>query len=324
LLRAFLALLLATAAACAGAQELSLLAGTTSEIGGNEETYSWTLEYMHALGSYAAVSLGWLNEGHVPGHHRDGQCVQLWARGNPFGRRWWLSAGIGPYRYFDTAEAEQGASYNVSHGWGAVLSAESTWYTSSRWLFRLRASHIITQSEFDSTTLQFGVGYQLEAPEETGPVTQPLPQSRKTTNNEITVLLGTTIVNSYESEQELARSIEYRRGLSPHVDWTVAWIDEGDAQLVRRNGIATQLWLVRPFLAERLVLGFGAGAYIAVDKHRSHQAGEEGDEAISGIVTATASVRLSNRWTTRASWNRIVTDYSRDTDVLLFGVGYRF
>ena len=29
-------------------------------------------------------------------------------------------------------------------------------------------------------------------------------------------------------------------------------------------------------------------------------------------------------WSFRAAWSRIITDYSRDTDVILGGIGYRF
>jgi len=34
--------------------------------------------------------------------------------------------------------------------------------------------------------------------------------------------------------------------------------------------------------------------------------------------------RFHPRWGTRASWNRIITDYNRDADVWLAGISYRF
>jgi hypothetical protein len=312
---AFLILALGTPAA---AQELSLLAGTTAALGSDDESYSWTLEYLHRLHDHAAISLSWLNEGHLPGHHRDGHCVQVWAGTAVLDPRLWLSAGIGPYRYFDTVEAEQGAGYADDHGWGAVLSIGSSWYGDSGWLFHLRANRIVTQKAIDTTTLQLGLGYQLGEPADAH------RESAREANSEITVLLGSTIVNSFESEQDLAMSIEFRHRLGRHVEWTVAWLDEGDSRLVRRDGVTTQLWLVRSFFLDRVALGAGAGVYVGVDKYRKNQPSEEGDEAVSLIITATASYRLGARWVTRASWNRIATDYSRDTDVILAGVGYRF
>ena len=38
----------------------------------------------------------------------------------------------------------------------------------------------------------------------------------------------------------------------------------------------------------------------------------------------TASYRIGREWTARFSWNRVLSHYDRDADVLLFGVGYRF
>jgi hypothetical protein len=45
---------------------------------------------------------------------------------------------------------------------------------------------------------------------------------------------------------------------------------------------------------------------------------------LSGIVSASASYRFTQHWAARVTWNRVVTRYSRDTDVLMGGVGYRF
>ncbi|MGN5476972.1 hypothetical protein ACTMU2_08535 [Cupriavidus basilensis] len=41
-------------------------------------------------------------------------------------------------------------------------------------------------------------------------------------------------------------------------------------------------------------------------------------------VTLSASYRLSGHWLGRLSWNRVMTGYDRDADLLLAGVGYRF
>lgn len=45
---------------------------------------------------------------------------------------------------------------------------------------------------------------------------------------------------------------------------------------------------------------------------------------VSAIATFTASYRLRPQWCLRASWDRIVTNYDRDTDVIMGGIGYRF
>jgi len=317
-------LVVSALATCAAAQQLSLLAGSTAALGRDDESYSWTLEYLHGLHDHAAISLSWLNEGHLPGHHRDGHSVQAWARTAALDPRLWFSAGIGPYRYFDTVLAEQGAGYEDDHGWGVVISVDSTWYGDNPWFFHLRANRILTQTALDTTTIQVGLGYKLDDPPGVDPTGEPRWRTIKESTSEITVLLGSTIVNSFESEQDRAKSIEYRRRLGRHVEWTIAWLDEGDSRLIRRNGVTSQLWLVRSFFLDRFLLGAGAGMYFGVDKYRESQLNEEGDEQVSLIVTATASYRFAEHWLTRVSWNRIATDYSRDTDVILVGIGYRF
>jgi len=55
------------------------------------------------------------------------------------------------------------------------------------------------------------------------------------------------------------------------------------------------------------------------------QAPEEGMVAVDiAEVIVTASVRFGREWVGRFSWNRILSNYDRDTDIMVFGAGYRF
>jgi hypothetical protein len=316
---------LVSMAACpAEAQELHGFGGLMQHTEAGERSYSWQLEYQEGLGEHFAYSISYLNEGHVPEHHRDGQMAQLWTRTNLLDRRLSLAAGLGPFRYFDTTAAKAGASYQNDHGWGVAMSLAATWYTADRWLFQLRTNVVETASSIDTISTLIGIGYQLEPPPTRGPLPMASPQRRKTTDNELTVFLGRTIVNSFSSEHSIAAAVEYRHGLWRYVDWTVGWLFEGDNRLTRRNGLTTQLWATRAVLDDRLSLGIGAGPYINVDHYRNPLQTSERTRAISGIVTLTASYRLTPDWALRSSWNRIVTSYNRDTDVILAGVGYRF
>ena len=318
-------MVLALLAACpAHAQELTLFAGSLRDSGTKEGSHAWAVEYQQGLGENMAASFSWLNEGHIPGHHRDGQAVQVWGRANVLDRRVSLAFGIGPYRYFDTIESSAGGGYANLHGWGAVGSLAATYYSGSSWLLQLRASRIVTRNGIDTRSLMLGVGYQLEPVSERGPMRSAPYQAGKTTTDAFTVFLGRTIVNSYHSEHDTAAAIEYRHGLARHVDVSVGVIDEGDAGLVRRRGVTAQVWAVREVLAsDRLALGVGFGPYVATDRYRTAAPGEAAASRYSWIFTATASLRFGRHWDARFSWNRITTHYNRDTDLLLFGVGYR-
>jgi hypothetical protein len=316
------AVALCVAPARAFAQELALYAGPLT--GEHSHSYSWALDYTEGFGRYLAGSITWLNEGHIPDHHRDGPTVQLWGRLPLFERRFVVALGVGPYRYFDTEAAEHGGGYSNTHGWGVVYSARATWYSSQRWTANLQVNHVHVTNGSWTTAVMLGVGYQLDAPDTPGPRDFALPRASKVTNNEITLMAGATILNSLDSETAAAQAIEYRRGLTNYLDATLGYLHEGSGMSARRDGATAQLWLTRAFLDERLTLGIGAGAYAAIHHGNADDNNGSGDGILSGLVSMSASYRVTQHWSARLTWNRVMTRYSRDTDVILAGVGCRF
>lgn len=313
------------ATACpSGAQEIIGLGGIAQGVGVSGRTGSWQLEYNEGLGEHFACSISYLNEGHLPSHHRDGNSVQLWTRTTFFDRQLSLAAGVGPYYYFDTVAARTGASYANVHGWGANLSLSAAWYREDRWFLQLRSNLIETTSGPGTVSALVGIGYQLDSPSVPG--ARPLFQARSENAalSELTFYLGGSIVNSFESESSPALSIEYRRRLLPYMEGSIAWLFEGDKRLTLRNGVSSQLWAVKDFFAEKLNLGIGAGPYFSVDHYQLYNGEERESVGVSAIVTMTAGYRFDRRWSLRSSWNRILTDYNRDTDVIFGGIGYRF
>lgn len=307
-------------------QELYLLGGEVGHADTHDYTTAWEGEYFKGLSDHFAASISYLNEGHLPLHHRDGESLQLWARSHLFERRLSLAVGAGPYYYFDTAKTVSG-SFTDDHGFGGLISLTATWTKESRWLLQLRTNYVTTSNNFDTWSALAGIGYQLEAPSALGAQTTTPPQHDKhdkTTQNEITAFLGRSVVNSFDSEHALATSVEYRRGLLPYLDWTAAYLFEGDSRLIRRNGVTTQLWAVREFFADRLALGVGGGAYFAVDHNKNSPINTDHDGFLSAIFSFTASYRFHPHWQARATWNRVVTNYDRDTDIFFGGLGYRF
>jgi hypothetical protein len=305
-------------------QELSFLGGGMKPTAGDDSSYAWQIEYLQGLGEHGAVTLSYLNEGHVPDHHRDGIALQIWRRANLYDRRLSLAVGAGPYFYFDTTGNMAEGSFRNRHDWKGMASVETTWYLENRLLLEFRTNWVVIGGNYDSLSVLAGIGYQLEPPATRGPIAKAPPPEKMTTGNELTLFAGQTIVNSFESESSIATSVEYRHGLFKHVDWTVAWLYEGNNHLRRRNGLTAQLWGVREFLDDRMAIGFGAGAYIALDHYSELLQGDVKNRTLSGIVSLTGSYRFNPDWDMRVTWNRVVTNYSSDTDVILGGIGYRF
>jgi hypothetical protein len=282
------------------------------------------MDYTEGIGEYLAGSFSWLNEGHIPDHHRDGPLVQVWARYPLMQRRVVFALGVGPYRYFDTEAADQGLSYANTHGWGVVYSARATWYSSKRWTANLQLNHVQVTDGPSTTAILLGIGYQLDMPDTPGPRDFALPRTQKVTNNEVTMMAGVTILNSLQSQTSAAESIEYRRGLTNYLDATIGYLHEGNGLAARRDGATAQLWLTRAFFDDRLALGVGLGAYAAIHHGDSDDLRDTGDGILSGLVSVSAAYRVTQHWSARVTWNRVVTRYSRDTDVILGGIGYRF
>ncbi|MDR5735472.1 hypothetical protein QCE47_24420 [Caballeronia sp. LZ025] len=306
----------------AHAQEFSVLAGPLKS--SSQNTYSWEANYREGLGPYAAWSFSWLNEGHIPNHHRDGQAVQLWGRLPLMNNRLELSAGAGPYRYFDTSEAQAGGDYSNTHGWGAMLTLRAAYYFDNRWIAQVKLNHVQAFGGPDTTALLFGIGYQLDAPNGHGPRDGAPSRTTNVTGNEVTVMLGTTVLNSLDSETNLAAGIEYRRGLWRYVDFTASYLHESGHVQSRRDGVAAQLWATRAFFDDRLTLGVGAGPYLSITQNDDLPQNRTGDGRFAGLVSLSASYRFTNRWLARVTWNRMVTRYDRDADIIEAGVGMRF
>lgn len=302
------------------AQELSLLGGGLRQQHTGQHTYAWSLDYQQRLGEHAALGLVYLNEGHPDNHHRDGISAQAWARSGTLAAGWSLAAGIGPYYYFDTT-SDNGADHLNEHDWGLLASVAATWQMQQRWFVQLRANRLVVRDGFNTSSLLLGVGYRFD--DSPAPGRMPSPDAAAT-GHELTLSAGQIVVNSFDSERARAYAVEYRRNLGRDLDWTLSWLDEGDAVLLRRRGVATQLWLRRPLLDGRLTLGVGAGPYLATDHDRSRPGADGERERLAGLLSLGARYQLSRGFLLRFSWSRVLTDYHRDADVLLLGVGHAF
>lgn len=306
------------------AQEFYLLGGITEKPDNWGRSYSWQIEYIQDLNRYLAASFSYLNEGHFKDHHRDGNTLQLWSRIYIPDRQFSLALGVGPYYYYDTTQNRLNGSSENRHDFGGMLSASAIFQLDSSWFFQLRSNWTFTGSGFDTLSTVAGIGYQLDKPFHQLDKTKATVQKNDRPENSITILGGQSIVNSQNSYQDFAFGLEYRRAVLRYLDWSAAWIYEGDSHLIRHNGLITQLWAVRPFFEDRMTLGVGVGAYISIDRYSGFEQHGNSAKLFSGIVSMTASYRFVDNWELRATWNRIFTNYNMDTDVIFAGLGYCF
>jgi len=301
------------------AGEISLLGGYGATNKPDEKTFAWQVQYMEGLGDHFAYSLSYLNQGHFIAHHRDGNAASLWARTDLLDRQLSLGAGFGGLFYYDTSQPANGSTSQDVHGWGTITSVAATWYTKSRVFYQLQGYWVRGNQSFDTLSALAGIGYQLDAPPSKGPDVKGATLSEKATENELTLFGGETVVNIPGDGHSSAVALEYRRGLWRYLEWTVGALYEGKSALIDRYGLTTQIWLAKPFLDDRIALGIGVGPYFAFDRRLKTQQGR-----LPIIFSTTGSYRISQDWLIRATWDRIITTYDRDTDIFLGGIGYRF
>ncbi len=302
------------------AGEIHLLGGFGVTDHPVQNTGAWQVRYMEGLGKYFAYSLSYVNQGHFIAHHRDGTAAALWLRTDPMDHQLSLGIGAGPMFYYDTLRApDPGAPADV-HGWATIVNLLASWYTKSRWIYQLQGSWVNAGDSFDTFSVLAGIGYQLDPPLTAGPNVQTPRQTERTTHHELTLFAGQTVVNIPGNGSSTAGSISYRQRLWQFLEGTVGILYEGKSNLIDRYGVTTQLWLAKDFFDDRLGLGAGAGFYLAKDRNTDQHSGA----FFSEIVSITGSYQISTHWNVRGTWDRIITDYNRDSDIFLGGIGYRF
>jgi hypothetical protein len=307
-------------ARAAPAQEVYVFAGAQQTTRHTEGSYAYALEYAHNLSEHFVASYQYLNEGHVTDHHRDGVSPQLWFRLLSPNRTLAFALGAGPYRYYDTTTDASSGQTIDAHGWGGLFSAAVLWYPKAPWIFQLRYNRAQVGSSISTDSVLLGIGWQLDPAQRPGPVVPPASYGFASDyRNEVDGFIGKTVVNNFQSPEGAAWAVEYRRNLTPYIDATGTFLDEGDAKAVKRQGVAGQIWLTRAFFHQRASIGIGAGPYFARDQDQTDHSTH-----VLGLGTTTLSYQFASQWVMRVSWHRTLTSYNRDTDVVLLGLGMRF
>jgi hypothetical protein len=314
---------------CAGlklqAQELTFLGGLMSKSNFGQTSFTWQVDYRQDFCRNFAASIAYINEGHVSRHHRDGTAWEAWGRLPLFQDRVSLSLGLGAYYFYDTQPLPGGDTANV-HGTAPIYSLSATGYLSNRWFYRLMLNRISPAKELNVNTLTVGAGFWFgqDRKPTSGKLGDAPTEHAYVTENELTVFGGQSVVNTFFSQTARAYAAEYRRGVFPHVDWTASAIYEGDPEIIRRSGVATQLWFVNTFFNDRITVGGGLGPYIYLDHKHPANADQKNPAAIAPLASLTFSVRLSEHWIMRMVFDRVTSSYNRDADIFLLGLGYRW
>jgi hypothetical protein len=312
-------------AARAGAEEFTVLGGSTyTDDPPSASSYAWGLEYRERLLAHLDATLSYLNEGHIPDHHRDGGALQLWATTSLWHERLELALGAGPYVYCDTQFAAIPDGYRDSHGVGALITGSMSYGLGGNWFARLELSQVTAPGSVGTRTVMLGVGYRLQSVVEqlNRSSASGAPATPPDAVDELGLFYGQTIVNGAHADESSAFGVEYRRRILHHLELSASLIDDGDGLDGHHWGMTGEAWLVQDFLSGRIVLGVGAGAYYSFESYQTiyHTAAA----STVGLVSTTAAWRLTRRLDLRLIWHRGFTEDDQDRDIVTAGLGWRF
>jgi hypothetical protein len=300
-------------------QEFYVQMGGNYDLHSRQSSYTWQFDFRRPIADGLDLSFGWLNEGHFPDHHRDGFTGQLWGRFFSTQRRFSLWGGLGFYHYYDTTSDSAGGYLN-NHGLRPVISLQARKRLGrSSWEF-LATVYSATRGDAPRTFGLLG-GFSFHPLRDGSDLSSVNSTVLYDRYQEVMVYSGTTIQNSFNSETARNFMVEYRDAFWPHGAWSVSLISEGDTTQMRREGLAAQFWLTRAFAGRHVELEMAAGPYftrvVLMDAEPSRIVW-----TTSAKITVGAGFRIDNELCLRLHWNRILTSYNRDTDVLDVGLGY--
>ena len=324
LLRLAFALAVGVLSSRAAAQEISGFMGPQWDLSvSNPATYQWRLDYQQGISEHWYFETGWVNDGHFPGHLRDGIAAQIGVRTAFLTPKLSLGFAAGVDRFYDTiTDTANAGGFADLQGWMFIGSGQVSYYM-GRWILRGQVNvEIAPPKSYDAASVLIGLGYQLQANELPGPRSSPMRQDAFTTQNEVTAFIGQTVPNGGKSDPKgIAGFVEYRHGIWRYFDLTFSWINQSDDAVLSRMGLATQIWPTRSF--GPVTLGLGLGAYFAVNGTSTDPNGEKTPQ-LAGMVSPTMSYRFGKHWLTRFIWNRTVTTNNTNTDFFGLGLGWRW
>jgi hypothetical protein len=315
----------ALATAPAGAEEFTVLAGNTyTDDSPSASSYAWGLEYRQHLLAHLDATLSYLNEGHIPDHHRDGGALQLWGTTSFWHGRLELALGAGPYVYCDTQFEPAPDGYRDYHSVGALITGSLSYGLWGNWFARLEVSQVVAPGNVSTRTVMLGVGYRLQSVieqlnrswEDGQPATTP------DAANEFGVFYGQTIVNGAHADASSAFGVEYRRRILQHLELSASLIDDGDGLDGHHLGATGEAWLVQNFMSGRLTMGVGAGAYYSFESYQTiyHTAAA----STVGLASMTVAWRFARALDLRLIWHRGFTEDDQDRDIVTAGLGWKF
>jgi hypothetical protein len=317
------------------AQNYSILGGFLRSPGSNttvvvQEEYKKDLS--KTLSKPISISFSYINEGHLDDpykHHRDGFMGQLWGDYSPkILDKLTLSAGVGPYYYYDTQSDEPNlgsthrpnkfvrdfalvgsinAKYNLPYGLniqGRVNFIEPTDNPLS-W----NNNDTDPNKNVSSQSFLLGIGADLSS-ENTGYLFNDKVKEKG--KNQISF----ETVYSIGDIKNFVKAVEYRRIFTKNLEGSASYFFNNEGSY----GAAAQVWLVENI--KNLKFGIGTGAYFDLLSKEDEDTSNKED--LSQMISTMISYQITDHFNIQNEWSRIHPNRDKKEDIVRVGLGITF
>jgi len=293
-----------------------ILGGRGTASPGGDTGFYFQLGFREHITKYISAGITYLNEGHPDLHEagsRDGFALTGWYRA-PIWDRLRLEVGAGPYFSMNTTwRVSPDQEYNEMNL--GLLASLALVYPLSNSGMNLRAqfSEVMMPGSFSTHSLMLGLGVDLNG----------ISYARKYSKEQdikytLSILGGGSLTTRCNNKVMPGFELELQRRISERLSLSVAGISEGSTGLSDRAGVAGQLWFLAPELG-RLILSAGFGPYIAQENNMDNKGTK-----LLGLASIDAKFMLTEKLYGLFRFNRAISGYDKDQDMLSCGAGIEF
>lgn len=271
-------------------------------------TFTCGVTLSYGLTDWFAVNGVYLNEGHPENHHRDGFAIQpsLYKDFN----NWRVQFSTGPYYSMDTTRQADGTLLNDKH-LGLLSSLALKWHPSQgNWYVGMGYNNVWMPNKLNSNSvlLLLGTDMQKDGGNE---------NSGNESQMKVGLWIGPGDTTNPGTKVKTAGQLEFAFPLKDQLSYSIAGLYEGNTTLADRKGVMAQVWYNGNF--NNWTLSAGAGPYLERDSLRDKRATN-----LLAVASVRATHQLTRRTTVGLNFNRVISFYNKDADIIMLGLQRAF
>jgi hypothetical protein len=306
---AFLLLCIASSTTQAFEEDTSIFCGRLK--GTNYKhavTFTCGVNLSYGLTDWFALNGVYLNEGHPENHHRDGFAIQpsLYKDFN----NWRVQLATGPYYSMDTTRQADGTLLNDKH-LGLLSSLALKWHPSQgNWYVGIGYNNVWMPNKLNSNSTVLLLGTDMQKDGGNG-------NNEIGSKTKVGLWIGPGDTTNPGTKVKTAGQLEFELSSKDQISYSIAGLYEGNTTLADRKGVMTQVWYNANF--NNWTLSAGAGPYLERDSLRDKRATN-----LLAVASVRATYKLTRRTNVGLNFNRVISFYNKDADIIMLGLQRAF